>query len=492
MHCITIFLNAVAAQNCSALHNQLRDESIAPAIYAVGPSGNDAAENSYIVQEAPFSTNCLRALLGQVKTDYFLFCLTADNLEFSPHAMHRLLTVAELSGAGLLYTDYREIKGNETLLHPLIDYQRGSIRDDFDFGKVLCFKTDVVRALLESTPHAYTYAGLYDLRLRLAELLPVVHLNEPLYTISEADKRKSGEKQFDYVNPKNRDVQIEMEAAATEHLRRIGAYLAPEFHPVDLEQGTFPVLASVVIPVKNRANTIGDAVQSVLSQVTDFPFNLLVVDNHSTDGTGEIISGYAEVDNRVVHVVPRRADLGIGGCWNLALHHHLAGRFVVQLDSDDLYKDEHTLTRIIQKFYSEQCAMVIGSYLMTNFNLEEIPPGLIAHAEWTPENGRNNALRINGLGAPRAFVTAILREINFPNTSYGEDYAAALAVSRNYQIGRIYEPLYLCRRWEGNSDAALSIQKLNEYNQYKDKIRTIEIMARMRKNKQMQQTGSNT
>lgn len=482
MHCITIFLNAVAAQNHSALHNQLRNELIAPTIYVVGPSDNDMADNLYIVQDAPFSTNCLRALLGEVKTDYFLYCLTADDLQFSPHAIHRLLTVAELSGAGLLYSDYREIKGSETLLHPLIDYQLGSIRDDFDLGKVLCFKTDVVRSLLESTPVDYKHAGLYDLRLKLSGLSPVVHLNEPLYTISEVDKRKSGEKQFDYVNPRNRDVQIEMEAAATEHLQRINAYLAPEFQTVDLDEGKFPVLASVVIPVKNRANTIGDAIQSVLSQETSFSYNLIIVDNHSTDGTSEIISGYAEVDNRVVHVVPGRDDLGIGGCWNLAVHHHLAGRFVVQLDSDDLYKDEHTLTRIIEKFYSEQCAMVIGSYLMTNFNLEEIPPGLIAHTEWTPDNGRNNALRINGLGAPRAFATTILREINFPNTSYGEDYAVALAVSREYQIGRIYEPLYLCRRWEGNSDAALSIQKLNEYNQYKDKIRTIEMLARIRKN----------
>ena len=154
------------------------------------------------------------------------------------------------------------------------------------------------------------------------------------------------------------------------------------------------------------------------------------------------------------------------------------GRFAIQLDSDDLYINHHVLQRIVDTFHEHQCAMVIGSYKMVNFKLEEIPPGIIDHKEWTPDNGRNNALRVNGLGAPRAFYTPLLRQIRIPNVSYGEDYATALAISREY---RIYEPLYLCRRWEGNSDADLNIQRVNANNYYKDKIRMIEILARQQK-----------
>jgi glycosyltransferase involved in cell wall biosynthesis len=311
---------------------------------------------------------------------------------------------------------------------------------------------------------------------------PVVRIAEYLYTKAETDARRSGEKQFDYVDPRNRAVQVEMEFAATDHLKRIGAYLKPRFTPVSFRDGGFPVEASVVIPVRNRARTVGDAVASVLRQRPSFPFNVIVVDNHSDDGTTEILRDLAAGDGRVVHHVPQRTDLGIGGCWNEAVHHPLCGRFAVQLDSDDLYRDETTLQRMVDSFRAEKCAMVIGSYQMTNFQLQEIPPGVIDHKEWTPDNGRNNALRINGLGAPRAFYTPILRRIKVPNVSYGEDYAVGLAISREYRIGRIYEPVYLCRRWEGNSDADLDIAKQNAYNHYKDKVRTFEILARRRMN----------
>ncbi|HXG01480.1 MAG TPA: glycosyltransferase family A protein, partial [Bacteroidota bacterium] len=307
-------------------------------------------------------------------------------------------------------------------------------------------------------------------------------IGECLYACKPIDRRTSGERQFDYVDPKNRQVQIEMERAVSEHLKKIGAFLSPEFQEVDLSEGKFPCEASVIIPVRNRARTIADAVSSALAQQTSFPFNVIVVDNHSSDGTSSILRELAARDQRLIHVIPDRTDLGIGGCWNLAVHHSLCGRFAVQLDSDDLYKDGTTLHRIVETFRAEKCAMVIGSYQMTNFELQEIPPGIIDHREWTPDNGRNNALRVNGLGAPRAFFTPIVRRIKFPNVSYGEDYAVGLAISRDYHIGRIYEPIYLCRRWEGNTDANLDITRINANNFFKDKIRTFEILARQRKN----------
>jgi glycosyltransferase involved in cell wall biosynthesis len=297
----------------------------------------------------------------------------------------------------------------------------------------------------------------------------------------ESDVRKSGEKLFDYVDPKNRQVQIEMEKAVTAHLKRIGGYLAPRFKKIDPTGGTFSVEASVIIPVRNRVKTVGDAVTSALRQQAPFPFNVIVVDNHSTDGTTEVLRTLAATDEKVVHIIPDRDDLGIGGCWNQAAHHPLCGKYAIQLDSDDMYKDETTLRRIVEVFKSERCAMVVGTYQMTNFDLEPIPPGIIDHREWTPDNGRNNALRINGLGAPRAFFTPVLRRIKIPNVSYGEDYALGLAISREYQIGRVYEPIYLCRRWAGNSDADLDITTQNGYNFYKDKVRTLELMARIRR-----------
>jgi Glycosyl transferase family 2 len=373
------------------------------------------------------------------------------------------------SGAGLVYSDSMD--------HPRIDYQLGSIRDNFDFGPVLAVSVSAARKVWrEGMTH---WAGLYDLRLRLSEQFAVVRIPEPLYASSIADVRPSGEKQFDYVDPKNRDYQIEMEMVATAHLWRIGALLPSEFREVTRANDAFSLEASVIIPVRNRERTIQDAVQSALSQVTDFPFNVIVVDNHSTDRTTQILK--EKVDSRLVHLIPDRQDLGIGGCWNAALTSKACGRYAVQLDSDDLYSSDRTLSRIVEELKRAPYAMVIGSYTMVNFKLETIPPGLIDHREWTRENGRNNALRINGLGAPRAFDTAIVRRIGFPNVSYGEDYAIGLKISREYEIGRIYDSLYLCRRWEGNSDSALPLQTANRYDSYKDGLRTDEILARQRR-----------
>jgi len=307
---------------------------------------------------------------------------------------------------------------------------------------------------------------------------------EYLYAVEPLDTRVSGKKMFDYVDPRNREVQLEMEQAVTVHLKEIGGYLEPRFDPIKFDEGEFPVEASVIIPVLNREKTVADAIESVMRQETGFAYNLILVDNHSTDGTGSIVSGLAKKYPNLIHVIPERRDLGIGGCWNLGVHHPECGKFAVQLDSDDLYSDKDTLKQMVAAFYKQQCAMVVGSYQMTNFKLEEIPPGVIDHKEWTPENGRNNALRINGLGAPRAFYTPVLRKINVPNVSYGEDYAVGLAISRQYQIGRIYRPLYLCRRWEENSDASLSVEALNRHNLYKDRLRSFELFARIKLNRE--------
>ncbi|HEX2960985.1 MAG TPA: glycosyltransferase family 2 protein [Ignavibacteriales bacterium] len=430
--------------------------------------------------ESLFSSETVSQLKEKSNADFTLF-ITQDNLiEFGQFGIERFLHVAEDTGAGLVYSDYYEVKEGSRTAHPVIDYQVGSIRDDFNFGYVYFFNTAALKQAFKKTK--FLYAGIYDLRLKISQKNSIVRVPEFLYATIETDVRKTGEKQFDYVNPRNRSVQIEMEIAATDHLKKVKAYLKPEFKQIDLAAGNFEFEASVIIPVKNRAKTIGEAVESVLKQKADFPFNLIVIDNHSNDGTTEVLKEAAARDSRLIHVIPEREDLGIGGCWNMGVHHEKCGRFAIQLDSDDMYKDETTVQKVVDKFREEKCAMVIGSYQMTNFKLEEIPPGIIDHKEWTPENGRNNALRINGLGAPRAFYTPLLREIKVPNVSYGEDYALGLAISREYQIGRIYEPIYLCRRWEGNSDAALDINKANTYNVYKDRVRTIELLARQRKN----------
>ena len=435
------------------------------------------------LDEPVFKSETIRRIAAESKADYALVYTKTTTLELGYMALDRFLQIAQDTNAGLVYADHYQVKGGELVKAPVIDYQKGSLRDDFDFGSVLFFDAAALKESVQRMTESYQHAGLYDLRLKLSQRYALVHANEYLYSEVEEDNRKSGERQFDYVDPRNRDRQIEMEKACTQHLKEIGGYLEPHFKDIDFNQGEFEVEASVIIPVRNREATIGAAIESVLKQQAKFKFNLIVIDNHSTDGTTEAIDAF-KADGRVIHLVPERNDLGIGGCWNYGVNSKHCGKFAVQLDSDDLYNDEHTLQTIVDAFYEQKCAMVIGSYMMTDFDLNELPPGVIDHKEWTPDNGRNNALRINGLGAPRAFYTPVLRSIGLPNTSYGEDYAMGLNISRHYQIGRIYDVLYLCRRWGGNSDAALSIEKVNANNLYKDRIRTWELEARIALNKQ--------
>lgn len=410
--------------------------------------------------------------------------ITKPNVRFSLNGEQRLIQVAESTQAALVYSDYYKVIDGVLTPHPVIDYQTGSIRDDFDFGSVLAIRADLVAVWAElDESMRYDHVGLYSMRLFLSRCDMIFHLDEFLYIEDETDLRKSGEKQFDYVNPRNREVQKELEQAATIHLAEIGALVdTGKYQSPNLYVGEFPVEASVIIPVRDRVRTIRDAVESALSQQCGFLFNIIVVDNHSTDGTSDILNALSAGCPSLHVIVPERKDLGIGGCWNEAINSEFCGRFAVQLDSDDLYSSPQKLQRIHDAFYEQEAAMIIGSYRMCNFQLETLPPGLIDHAEWTDANGPNNALRINGLGAPRAFFTPLLREIQFPNTSYGEDYAMGLAFSRRFRIGRIFDELYLCRRWEGNSDAALSQDKINRNNLYKDRLRSIEIMARINRN----------
>lgn len=445
-------------------------------------------DKCYILpSSAPESVERYKQVALYANTPFTLICTQVQDLEFGYMALERMCDYLSAPQCSMVYADhYKTIKGERTP-HPVIDYQLGSVRDDFDFGSLLMFRTDYLKRAINEieAEKEYQHSALYALRLALSRYGELTHIREFLYTETEIDLRKSGEKQFDYVDPRNRQVQIEREEVFTRHLKKIGAYLKPGMMTVDLKEGEFSHEASIIIPVRNRARTINDAIRSVLEQETSFPFNLIIIDNHSTDGTSEIIEQYKN-DNRVIHLIPERTDLGIGGCWNLGINHPQCGRFAIQLDSDDLYSNPHTVQTIVDKFYKEQCAMVIGSYRMTDFTLQTLPPGVIDHKEWTDENGHNNALRINGLGAPRAFFTPLLRKIRVPNTSYGEDYALGLAFSRQYRIGRIYDVLYLCRRWEGNSDAALSIERINQNNNYKDSLRTLEIKLRQAMNKKRQ------
>ena len=444
------------------------------------------------------SSNAVMQMAEQARAPYVLLFTKPVLVTLGQGALERLLRVAIDSQAAMVYADRleRRTDGGQTVVerHPVIDYQQGSLRDDFDFGALWLVKTSLLHTFaMQAGEHDYKYAGLYALRLLLSREGQLLHLNEYLYTEAEPDTRASGEKQFDYVNPRNREVQIDMEHAATAHLAAIGAKIDPSFYrDIDFDEQEFAVEASVIIPVFNRAKTIADAVKSALSQETTFNYNVIVVDNHSTDGTGDILSAIqssmlsplgsqdGQSAPRLHVIVPERTDLGIGGCWNEAVNSPYCGRFAVQLDSDDLYSSPQTLQLVVDAFHKQKAAMVIGSYRMCDFELNTLPPGLIDHREWTDENGPNNALRINGLGAPRAFFTPILRQLQFPNTSYGEDYALGLAFSRHYRIGRIYDELYLCRRWGGNSDAALSIDKVNANNLYKDRLRTLEVEARQR------------
>ena len=449
--------------------------------------------------EAVRSSEALRQIAAQTQAPYVALVVKDTAIQLGEAALERMVKVAQDSGAAMVYADRYEKKrvGDDwqTEKHPVIDYQLGAIRDDFDFGALWLLKGDLLRQWAHETANTqYKYGGLYDLRLYLSRQGELLHLNEMLYTEVERDMRASGEKQFDYVNPANREVQIEMEQVATRHLDAIGALVdTNSLLTIDYNEQPFDVEASVIIPVFNRAKTIADAVKSALEQETSFAYNVIVVDNHSTDGTADILSSLSQRHSDKLHVLnPDRTDLGIGGCWNMAVNDSRCGRFAVQLDSDDLYSSPKTLQTIVDAFYEQKAAMMVGSYRMCDFDLNTLPPGLIDHKEWTDENGPNNALRINGLGAPRAFFTPLLREVQLPNTSYGEDYAMGLWFSRNYRIGRIFDELYLCRRWGGNSDAALSVDRINANNLYKDRLRTLEIKARQAKNSGYQSQPSIT
>lgn len=443
---------------------------------------------TFIVVDRLESSNTVSSIAENTDADYVIICTKATPIRWGLYALERFLRTADDTGAVMVYSDHYSVQEGKLEKHPVIDYQAGSLRDDFDFGSLWLVKAqNLLDYAAQQDRQEYQFAGLYDLRLYLSRVGEIFHINEFLYTEDGLDTRKSGEKQFDYVNPRNREVQIEMEKACTHHLEKVGALVDTNYYrQPDFDEQEFEYEASVIIPVFNREKTIADAVKSALSQKTSFKFNVIVVNNHSTDRTGEILSGIAhEMEERndkqagrLVQIVPDRNDLGIGGCWNMAINSDHCGKFAVQLDSDDLYSSPKTLQKIVDAFHKQKAAMMIGSYRMCDFDLNTLPPGLIDHKEWTEDNGCNNALRINGLGAPRAFFTPLVRQIQFPNTSYGEDYALGLVFSRRYRIGRIYDELYLCRRWGGNSDAALSIDKVNANNLYKDRLRTMELKAR--------------
>ena len=436
------------------------------------------------VLDAPLSRSAtVRRAAEAASAEFTLLYTRQSDLSLVRFALERMLQVADDTGAAMLYADRFISRDGEVVPAPVIDYQEGSLRDDFEFGGLLLLRTSAFQAAAARMTADYAAAGLYDLRLKVSEQGKLEHIGEYLYYEIETDLRKSGEKLFDYVDPKNRQSQIEMEQAVTEHLKAVGGYLAPSFKSVDLTEGEFAFEASVVIPCRNRVKTIGDALRSALNQQTDFPYNVIVVDDNSTDGTVDVIKSFLS-DPKLIYIAQDPTWHAIGGNWNAAIHHPACGRFALQLDSDDLYYDEHTVQKFVEAFREQHCAMVVGCYRMTDFDLNPLPPYVIEHREWTPENGRNNALRINGLGAPRGFWTPLLRRINFPTTKYGEDYAVGLRISREYQIGRVYDVLYTCRRWGGNSDSDLSIEKVNANNFYKDRIRTWELQARIALNRQ--------
>ena len=451
----------------------------------VNPSEWDGLDVQWRTLQTLHNSADLKKLSLEESSPYILIQTGEQGPVFGVHGLQRLLEVANDTQASLLYCDYWQDSKEGLIACPLNDYQTGSIRDDFELGPIWCVRKDCLETAQKELPSDLSAAALYAIRLSLSRQASVFHLREMLYTIPQKEARMT-ETQFSYVDPKNRSVQVEMETVCTQHLKAIGAWLDPSFESLDLSQGTFEHELTVIIPVKNRSKTILDAIDSVLSQQTTHRFNLIVVDNHSTDGTSDLIATRASQDRRLLHLIPERTDLGIGGCWNEALHHPQCGRFALQLDSDDVYSDNRVIEDVIQAFYAQGCAMLIGSYRICNFQLQTIPPGLIDHREWTEDNGKNNALRINGLGAPRAFYTPIARRLNLPNTSYGEDYAMGLRISRTWKIGRLYRELYLCRRWDENSDADLPRTKLNQFNAYKDQLRSIEIGARQQRNKHKQ------
>jgi hypothetical protein len=487
---LTIILHYSSSPQFQATVSRFIDSSLIEKIFIIhrGDFTGTHPKCEAVKTESFTSGKTLNRVIAKIKSKYFLFILQAQDVRINQFDLERMISVAEQTCAGMVYADFYDGRNSNRFEHPLNEHQLGSVRDTFDFGHVLVFSTTAVKKALTryGKLEDIDKAGLYDLLLKVSIDNRLFHIQEYLYTKLKPDTLRNGKNLFEYVDPCEYKNQKEMEMVVTKHLKRIGAYLKPKFEKVPKYDIRFPVEVSVVIPVRNRLNTIAEAVKSVLEQKTDFLFNCIVVDNYSSDGTTQLLQRIAEKSPLVIHQIPQRTDLAIGGCWNEAVYSSHCGRYVVQLDSDDLYSRPDALQMIVDEFHRKNYAMVIGSYKLVNIKLEELPPGIIDHKEWTPENGRNNAVRINGLGAPRAFNTALLREIGgMPNVSYGEDYAIALRFSRQYMIGRIFEPLYLCRRWEGNTDAALSIEIANRNDHFKDKLRTIEILSRQQLNGNM-------
>jgi len=471
---------------CSELISSLkRNTSIHQILVVTGESNVNINTDLIFESENLFSSETLKKISNATDSSYLILIICDRKIDIEENGLIKLILYAQSTNAGWVYSDFYESVGAKDEVHYLIDYQYGSIRDDFDFGNLILVSTKELKKASENlfaSEKKLNYSGLYDLRLAISRNASIIRLKEPLYRCGK-NRNDLSNKLFLYLDPQNRSIQREYEEVVTHHLKEIGALINTEStRGIEFDKKS-EIDASVIIPVKNRAGTIKDAIDSALNQKFKFSFNVIVVDNYSDDGTSEIIKNISASDERVVHIIPYPKDLGIGGCWNEALIHSKCGKFAIQLDSDDLYSDENALQKIVDKFFDEKCAMVIGSYKLTDYNLKEIPPGIVDHREWTAENGPNNALRINGLGAPRAFYAPLAKEIKFPNVSYGEDYSMGLAISREYKIGRIYDPIYLCRRWEGNTDASLSIEEENKNNFYKDFLRTNEIKARQQINK---------
>lgn len=480
---ITIFLSFSDDETNEYNLKQFVSSELIEEVYFVNDKNKNINIKNVLNVDSLFSTSTLDKILQKTKTEHLIFITEEGKINLQNISLLKFIDTSEKNNSGITYSNYYLRKENTLINRPLIDYQFGSVRDDFNFGSLLFFNTKIFSEKLKLIDPNYRWAGLYALRLAISGDGLIVKIPEYLYSFEEKTKQTDEEKHFDYLDSSNAEKQKEAERVFGDYLKNIGAYIYPKFEDIYFSEDNYEFEASVIIPVKNRANTIKDAINSALKQKIKSKFNVIIVDNHSIDGTTQIIKEIANEDEKIIHIIPKRVDLGIGGCWNEALKDKRCGMFAVQLDSDDIYKDENTLKKIIDKFYKEKCGMVIGSYQLTDFDLNEISPGVITHTEWTNTNGHNNALRVNGFGAPRAFYTPLLREINFPDVSYGEDYAVCLAVSRKYRVGRIYEPIYICRRWEGNSDADLTIDKKNKYDYFKDTLRTEEINKRIEMNK---------